>query len=85
MVPHLNYEDETGGERNSVIFKINQTTIWMRRSRRGLSIDMVFHKDILKNNQITFFPYFTFIPKTLCFTGSTVENLPAQMNRVQKH
>jgi len=36
----------------------------MKRSRRELSIDMVVHMGIFKNNQITFFHCFTFIPKT---------------------
>jgi len=36
----------------------------MKMSRRELSIDMVIHRDIFKNNQITLFPSFTFIPKT---------------------
>jgi len=33
-------------------------------SRQELSIDMVIHRATLKNNQITPFPYFIFIPKT---------------------
>jgi len=36
----------------------------MKRSRRELSIDMVIDRFISKNNQITVFPCFTFIPKT---------------------
>jgi len=41
----------------------------MKMSRRELSIDMVIHRGIFKNNQITFFPCFTFIPKAgLVFT-----------------
>ena len=36
----------------------------MQRSRRKLSINVVVHMFILKNNQITSFPCFTFIPKT---------------------
>jgi len=36
----------------------------MKRSRRELFIDMVIRKGIFKNNQITLFPCFTFIPKT---------------------
>jgi len=41
----------------------------MKRSRRELSIDMVIHKGIFKNNQITLFSCFTFIPKiVLVFT-----------------
>jgi len=39
------------------------TTISMKRSRRELSIDMVIHRGIFKNNQITL-SRFTFIPKT---------------------
>jgi len=49
----------------SLFFRINLlTTISMKRSRRELSIDEVVHRSISKNNQITLFPYFTFIPKT---------------------
>ena len=33
----------------------------MERSRRELSINMVLDKGILKNNQITLFPCFTFM------------------------
>jgi len=48
-----------------LFLKINLlTTISMKRPRRELSIDMVVHGGILKKN-ITFFPCFTFIPKTL--------------------
>jgi len=36
----------------------------MKRSRRELFIDMVIYISIFRNNQITLFPYFTFIPKT---------------------
>jgi len=35
----------------------------MKRSRRGLSIDMVIDRGIFKNNQITPFSCFTFMPK----------------------
>jgi len=54
------------GETSIWLFlKINlSTTISMERSRRELSIDVVIHKGILKNNQITLFPRFTFIHKT---------------------
>ena len=48
-----------------LFFKINlSTTISMKSSRRELSIDMVVHGRIFKNNQITTFSYFTFIPQT---------------------
>jgi len=36
----------------------------MKTSRRDISIDMVIHRGIFKNNQITLFPCFTFVPKT---------------------
>ena len=36
----------------------------MERSGQELFIDMVIHRGIFKNNQITSFPCFTFIPKT---------------------
>jgi len=36
----------------------------MKRSRRELSIDMVVHRDIFENNQITLFRCFTVIPKS---------------------
>ena len=37
----------------------------MKRFRRELSFDLaVFHEGIFKNNQITLFPCFTFMPKT---------------------
>jgi len=53
------------GERNLVTTKINLSkTISMKRSRWELSIDMVIHRGILKNNQITPLLCFTFIPKT---------------------
>ena len=43
-----------------LFLKINlSTTISMERSRRELSIDMVIHRGIFKNNQITLFPSFT--------------------------
>jgi len=35
----------------------------MKRSLKELSIDMVIHQVIFKNNQITLFPCLTFIPK----------------------
>jgi len=69
----LGIEGETEEERNWV--KINLlTTMSMKNSRRELSIDMVVLKDIFNNNQITLFPCFTFIPKTVvsvyCVDGS---------------
>jgi len=36
----------------------------MKRSRRKLSINMVFDTFVLQNNQLTLFPYLTFVPKT---------------------
>jgi len=36
----------------------------MKRSRQELSINMVINRFIFKNNQITLFTCFTFIPKT---------------------
>jgi len=36
----------------------------MKSSLREVSIDVVIHKGICKNNQITFFASFDFIPKT---------------------
>jgi len=36
----------------------------MKMPRRELSIDMVIHRVIITNNQITPFPCFTYIPKT---------------------
>jgi len=37
----------------------------MKRSRRELSIDVVIHQGIFKNNEITLFPCFAlFTPKT---------------------
>jgi len=36
----------------------------MESSRKDLFIDMVVERFILKNNQITLLPCFTFIPKT---------------------
>jgi len=54
--------------RESVIWlflKINlSTTIAMNGSRRELSIDIIIHWGIFKNNPISLFPCFTFIPKT---------------------
>jgi len=45
------------------------TTISIKRSRQELSIDMDIHGGIFQNNQMTFFPCFTFIPRTgLVFT-----------------
>ena len=39
-----------------LFFKINlSTTISMKRSRRELSIDILIHRGIFKNNQITLF------------------------------
>ena len=35
----------------------------MKRSRRELSVNVVIHRFIFKNNQITPFPCLTFIPK----------------------
>jgi len=49
----------------SLFLKINlSTSISMKRSRRELSIDMVIHRNIFKNNQVKLSPCFTFIPKT---------------------
>jgi len=39
-------------------------TISMKRSRRELSIDIVTYRDIIRNDEITLIPSFTFIPKT---------------------
>jgi len=36
----------------------------MKRSRWELSINVVFHEGIFKNNQITLFPSLTFMSKT---------------------
>ena len=36
----------------------------MKWSHRELSIDMIIHTGIFKDNQITLYPCFTFIPKT---------------------
>jgi len=36
----------------------------MKRSRQELSIDVVIRRGIFKNNQITLFTCFTFIPVT---------------------
>jgi len=56
---------EHGEKRNLIIFMINlSTTISMKRSRRELSIDVIIHKGIFNNNQITLFPCFAFIPVT---------------------
>jgi len=45
-----------------LVLKINlPTTISMKRSRGELSIDMVIHMGIFKNNQITLFPCLPFI------------------------
>jgi len=58
-------ESETGESVIWLFLKINlSTTISMKRSRRELSIDMVIHRGIVKNNQITLFSCFTVIPKT---------------------
>jgi len=35
----------------------------MKRSRRELSISMIIDKFVLRNNQLTLFPCFTFIPE----------------------
>ena len=47
-----------------LIFGDKRINYQMRRSLRELSIDMVINQGIFKNTQITFFPSFTFIPKT---------------------
>jgi len=39
----------------------------MKRSRRELSIDMVLHKCILKNNQIMLFPGFIYLKQGVIF------------------
>jgi len=36
----------------------------MKRSHQKLSINKIIDKDIFENNQITLFPYLTFIPNT---------------------
>jgi len=36
----------------------------MERSRQGLSNDMAEHMSSLKNNQNTYYPRFSFTPKT---------------------
>jgi len=40
------------------------TTTSMKRSRRELSTDVIFLKDIFKKNQTKPFPYFNFIAQT---------------------
>jgi len=48
-----------------LFFLINlSTTISINRPRRELTIDMVIHSGIFKNNQIALFPFFIFIPET---------------------
>jgi len=60
----LEYEGETGEGVIWLFVKIYlSTAISMERSRRELSIDMVNHRDILKNTQITLLFFFTFMPK----------------------
>jgi len=39
----------------------------MKRSRRELSIDIVIHRVIFKNNQIALFPCFTYLDQDLDF------------------
>jgi len=51
--------------RNLVIFEDKPINNHINeRSRPELSFDMVIHKGIFENNQITVFPYYTLIPKT---------------------
>jgi len=48
-----------------LFFKINlSTTVSMKISCRELSIGIVIHRGIFKNNQSTLIPCFTFTPKT---------------------
>jgi len=47
-----------------VIFKIDMCSpAPFKRSRREHSIDVAEHKSTLKNNQNTFYPRFSFMPK----------------------
>jgi len=63
--PCLRYEGKTEEERSLVIFEgTSVITISMDSSRRDLFIDIVVDGSILKNNQITLYPFFTFRPKT---------------------
>jgi len=56
---------KTREERNSVIFTYKPINKYINEkvSSSELSIDMVIDTGIFKNNQITLFPYFTFIPE----------------------
>jgi len=61
----MGYESESGRERNLVNFEYKpiDNHVNMQRSRRELSVDMVVHRGIFKNNHITLFLFFTFMPK----------------------
>jgi len=61
----LGMKVEQGESAMSLLLKINRsTTTSMKTSRRELSIEMVIHRSIFKNNQITHFSCFTFISTT---------------------
>jgi len=48
----------------------------MKRARGGLSIDMVIHRDSLKNNQITLFPFVpSYLKQGLFFAVMLVYNV----------
>jgi len=59
------YEGETAGKRNLMILedKIINNHINEKRSLQELYIDVVIHWGIFKDNLITLFPRFDFIPK----------------------
>jgi len=67
-----------------VFLKINlSTTISMKRSRHELSIDMVIHRAIFRNNHFKLFPYFTFIPKTgVNFYCEDIKNILSRKRNV---
>jgi len=60
-------ERETGGERNLLIFEDISLSInvQMKRCPGVLSTDMVIHKGSFRNNQITLFSCFIFIPNII--------------------
>jgi len=64
-IPFFGCETKTGVEHVLVFFNINLCSATsMESSRRDLFNDVADHESILKNNQNTYYPRFSFTPKT---------------------
>ena len=58
------YETQTGVGRIIVIFQGRPTATSLESSRRDLLNDVAEHRSILKTDEKTHYPRFSFVPKT---------------------